>query len=629
MGQPTSLNNIAIPPKLTPEQYEQICKMFEQNKSNGGGAAAANSVNLAGNSSALLVTNETPEWIIDTGATNHMASDVDLLNKITIIKNEHPKKVFLPNGDISHVTHTGTSNISNTRHKSVVVEVLNKCSICLSARQTRLPFPNSTSVTVPFELIHMDLVQAENSYAHLSRQKHRHILEITRVVRFQGNIPLKFWGHYVKAATYLINRMPSIVIGNISPYEKLHSWKPSLIHLRVLGCLCHAKIVQETDKLMPRTKQQHQDDQPQANKEVQPPAHPQNDAIIQQQQPVTNDTRKSSRGKHLPKWMKDFVSLNVHNSVPYALVNYISYDDMHPTYQSDIATFSNIVEPATYAKVVKDPKWIEAMQAEITALENNKTREVFTLPKDKKPIGYKWIYKNNLGNSKSTGTSIKWMWTMLSFKVTFMMIFIWTFHKYFKAKGRQGLKQAPRQWNAKLCEALFNNKFHQSQYDHSLFTKKIEQGIITVVVYVDDMLVTGDNLEQILETKSALHKAFKMKDLGELKYFLGIEFAKANEDIVMHQNKYALELILETGLSAAKLAITPMDTTIKLTTKEYDEHCKHSTEQGNEYTDQNDEELADIGAYQRVIGKLLYLTVTRPDISYSVQKLSQFLQHPK
>ncbi|XP_019251165.1 PREDICTED: uncharacterized protein LOC109230090 [Nicotiana attenuata] len=141
-----------------------------------------------------------------------------------------------------------------------------------------------------------------------------------------------------------------------------------------------------------------------------------------------------------------------------------------------------------------------------------------------------------------------------------------------------------------------------------------------VLVYVDDMLITGDSLKLIEETKNNLHQVFKMKDLGELKYFLGIEFARSKQGILMHQRKYTLELVSELGLSAAKPIATPLDTNAKLTTKEYDDHCKGQPA---------DDPSADINSYQRLIGRLLYLTVTRPDISFSVQTLSQFLQQPK
>ncbi|XP_070048969.1 uncharacterized mitochondrial protein AtMg00810-like [Nicotiana tomentosiformis] len=138
------------------------------------------------------------------------------------------------------------------------------------------------------------------------------------------------------------------------------------------------------------------------------------------------------------------------------------------------------------------------------------------------------------------------------------------------------------------------------------------------------MLITGDSLKLIEDTKTGLQQVFKMKDLGELKYFLGIEFARSSQGILMHQRKYTLELISEIGLGAAKPAITPLDFNMNLTTKEYDEH----TNKGKEVISE-DEELADQNPYQKLIGKLLYLTMTRPDISFGVQTLSQFLQKPK
>lgn len=87
--------------------------------------------------------------------------------------------------------------------------------------------------------------------------------------------------------------------------------------------------------------------------------------------------------------------------------------------------------------------------------------------------------------------------------------------------------------------------FSQSQYDHSLFVKRTTEGVTIVLVYIDDMLITGDTLKLIEDTKEKLQEAFKKKDLGELKYFLGIEFARSEKGILMHQRKYILELISE------------------------------------------------------------------------------------
>lgn len=206
------------------------------------------------------------------------------------------------------------------------------------------------------------------------------------------------------------------------------------------------------------------------------------------------------------------------------------------------------------------------------------------------------------------------------------MKFICSFVKALLVNGRKhatlyGLKQAPRQWNHKLTEALTTLNFKQSQYDHSLFVNKSEAGMIMVLVYVDDMMITDSSLELIEKTKLKLQQAFKMKDLGELKYFLGIEFTRSAEGILMHHRKYALELIAEVGMSAAKPAGTPIDVNVKLTSKQYDQDVKNHGA--------SEDPLVDQTMYQRLIGKLLYLNMTRPNLSFSTQNLSQLIQQPK
>nr|XP_016435012.1 PREDICTED: uncharacterized mitochondrial protein AtMg00810-like [Nicotiana tabacum] len=159
----------------------------------------------------------------------------------------------------------------------------------------------------------------------------------------------------------------------------------------------------------------------------------------------------------------------------------------------------------------------------------------------------------------------------------------------------------------------------QSKHDHSLFIKEENGKQVIILVYVDDLLITGNDTIMIQEAKITLHKAFKNKDLGNLKYFLGIEVCRSEKGILLCQRKYALELIAELGLSGAKPAITPMEKNKRLTTIEYDEHCHLD----------DDPTLTDMRGYQRLVGKLLYLTLTRPDIAYVVQTLSQLMQAPK
>ncbi|GMI80712.1 cysteine-rich RLK (RECEPTOR-like protein kinase) 8 [Hibiscus trionum] len=110
-----------------------------------------------------------------------------------------------------------------------------------------------------------------------------------------------------------------------------------------------------------------------------------------------------------------------------------------------------------------------------------------------------------------------------------------------------------------------------------------------------------------------------MKDLGELKYFLGLEILRSKEGIILNQRKYALELIEKSGLGGAKPSMTPLEQNRKYTSVEYDEQFEKI----------EDELLQDKSIFQRLIGRLIYLTHTRLDITFAVHTLSQFMQRPK
>nr|XP_016485768.1 PREDICTED: uncharacterized mitochondrial protein AtMg00810-like [Nicotiana tabacum] len=145
------------------------------------------------------------------------------------------------------------------------------------------------------------------------------------------------------------------------------------------------------------------------------------------------------------------------------------------------------------------------------------------------------------------------------------------------------------------------------------------QDVVIVLVYVDGLLITGSNAELIDEAKEVLHRKFKLKDLGELRYFLGIKVLRSKSCVFLNQKKYVLELVSDLGLSGARVANTPLECNLKLTTVEYDEAIGVK----------GDGILEDINKYQRLIGRLMYVTITRPNINFAVQTLSQFMQVPK
>ena len=128
-------------------------------------------------------------------------------------------------------------------------------------------------------------------------------------------------------------------------------------------------------------------------------------------------------------------------------------------------------------------------------------------------------------------------------------------------------------------------------------------------MYVDDIVITGDDVEEIRKLKERLGKAFEVKDLGPLRYFLGIEIARSPKGIIFSQRKYVLDLLAETGMLGCRPCGSPIDRNHQM--------CA-------ELGDPVDRER-----YQRLVGRLIYLCHTRPDISYAVSVASRYMHDPK
>ncbi|KAJ0435793.1 putative RNA-directed DNA polymerase [Helianthus annuus] len=381
------------------------------------------------------------------------------------------------------------------------------------------------------------------------------------------------------------------------------------------------------------------------------------------QSSIPNEPRRSSRTVSLPKKLSDYV---VEGKVKYGIEKVVNYSSLSSDNLCFITSLNKTIEPTCFNEAVKDINWVQAMNSEMEALHRNNTWTLVDLPHGRKAIGCKWIYKIKYkangeierykarlvakGYSQQEGIDFDETFSPVVKMVTVRCIINlavengWSLHQldinnaflygnisedvYMKlpegyyskdetkvcklVKSLYGLKQAPRKWYEKLTSVLLTNGFVQSMCDHSLFIKSTDSVFIVLLVYVDDIVITGNNETEISKVKKFLSEIFLIKDLGVLKYFLGIEVLYSEKGVCLSQRKYCLELLSEFGYLGCKPVGTPIEQSFILSSKS-----------------KNDEStLSNVTGFQKLVGKLIYLSLTRPDISYTVQYLSQFMHSP-
>ncbi|GJX04059.1 retrovirus-related pol polyprotein from transposon TNT 1-94 [Tanacetum coccineum] len=384
-------------------------------------------------------------------------------------------------------------------------------------------------------------------------------------------------------------------------------------------------------------------------------------------------TRRSAKTTVQPSWLKDFVTSKhkassvvsaATNKPAYPLFQQANFQSYLDEYVASLANVMATSEPNSYSQAVNDPKWVEAMEKELKALETNDTWVLTELPDGCKAISSKWVYKIKYyadgtverykarlvirGFDQKEGVDYKHTFSPVAKAATVRVLIAiatakgWPLHQldinnaflhgfvdeeiymkppegYTKAsqgqvcklnKSLYGLKQASRQWNQELSKFLVTLGFKQSKHDYSLFVKAQGDLFTVALVYVDDILLTGNSVQDIQNTKLALDSKFTIKDLGLARYFLGIELCNTENGTFLHQRKYVLDLLKDAGLTATKPTPFPLPQNMKL-----------SLDKGKL--------ISNPESYRRLVGRLLYLSMTRPDISYAVQHLSQFVSSPK
>ena len=324
-------------------------------------------------------------------------------------------------------------------------------------------------------------------------------------------------------------------------------------------------------------------------------------------------------------------------------------------------SLSSVSTPKSTSEALSHSGWEQTMAKEMDALYSNDTWELVALPPGKSPIGCRWVYTVKVGphgqidrlkahlvakgytqqygsdyydtfSPMAKIASIRLLFSMAAmrswplFQLDIKNVFLHgdlAEEVYmeqplgFVAQGESGLvyklrhslyglKQFPRAWFSQLSSMVQEFGMIRSAADHSVFyyhssTRKC----IYLIVYENDIVITVNDQDGIQKLKQHLFSHFQTKDLGKLKYFLGIEVAQYNSGVIISQRKYTLDI----GMLDCKPVDTPIDPNVKLVPS-----------QG--------ELLRDPGRYRRLVGKLNYLTITQPNISFHVSVVSQFLQSP-
>ena len=322
-------------------------------------------------------------------------------------------------------------------------------------------------------------------------------------------------------------------------------------------------------------------------------------------------------------------------------------------------------DPVTYNEAVKYKKWRDAMAKEIDSIEKNGTWRLTTLPSGVKAIGVKWVFKTKLNEHGTvekhkarlvakgyaqqygidytevfapvarldtirlilaTAAQNKWEVYQLDVKSAFLQgelkeeVYVQQptgFEKkgeeekvYKLNKALYGLKQAPRAWYSSIESYFVREGFERCASEHTLFTKEKEGGKILIVsLYVDDLIYTGNNKSICEEFKMSMMHEFDMSDLGKMSYFLGIEIIQNSKGIFMCQRKYAREVLARFGMSDSKPVGNPIVPGTRLS----------KDEKGTKI---------DSTMFKQVVGSLMYLTATRPDIMFGVSLISRYMSSP-
>jgi len=330
-----------------------------------------------------------------------------------------------------------------------------------------------------------------------------------------------------------------------------------------------------------------------------------------------------------------------------------------------MACFLSQNEPKKVLDAMKESSWIEAMQEELLQFRIQKVWKLVDLPKGQRAIGTKWVYRNKKdergiviknkarlvaqGYTQEEGIDYDEVFAPVARIEAIRLFLAYASFQRFKVyqmdvksaflygkieeevyvcqppgfedpkhpdkvyrldKALYGLHQAPRAWYDTLSTYLLNHDFIRGTIDKTLFIKKEKKAILLVQIYVDDIIFGSTQDKMCKDFEELMHQRFKMSSMGELTFFLGLQVKQQQTGIFISQSKYVNDILNKFGFKDAKVASTPMETHKSLT------------------ADLEGEDV-DVHLYRSMIGSLMYLTASRPDIMFSVCVCARFQVRPK
>nr|GEW40474.1 retrovirus-related Pol polyprotein from transposon TNT 1-94 [Tanacetum cinerariifolium] len=469
----------------------------------------------------------------------------------------------------------------------------------------------------------------------IAKRRNRTLIEAAKTMLANAKLPVTFWAEAVNTTCYVQNKVLVNKSQNKTPYELFNGRTPAIGFLKPFRC--HVMILNTLDNL---GKFDAKGDEGYLLDTLCLGKHLGYKGSASQY--VKKDV-SSLRYIALPNWFHE-AHLEFSTSTAQDACNADATEssgNSNPTATSKHSPADQMEilteEPKKIFDALKDPSWVEAMQEELLQFKIQNVWSLVDCLEGVRPIGTKWVLKNKKdergivirnkswlvaqGHTQEEGIDYEEVFALVA-RIEAIRLFLayasfmcfTVYQMDVKSTFLYGTIDeevyAPRAWYGTLSKYLLTNGFQRGTIDQTLFIKKHRGDFILVQVYVDDIIFGSSNLQLCREFKSLMHEKFQMSAIGELNFFLGLQVLQKNDGIFLSQDKYVGDILKKFGYSEVRSTNTPMD-------------------KDNPWRKDRTSKDVDLHLYRSMIGSLMYLTASRPDIMFAVCACARHQVTPK